>query len=168
MKDIKDYEGLYAVTEDGRVWSYKSKKYLKPRTRANGYLEVSLCKGGKTKSHLVHRLVAIAYIPNPNKLPQVSHLDETRSNNNVNNLTWASAKDNCNMPEHKKRKSESHFNKAGSKAVLCVETNIIYPSMGEAARNMGCTSANISKACRQLNGKACGYHWRYADELLAG
>lgn len=164
MKDIKNYEGLYAITEDGRVWGYKRNKFLKPKTRANGYLEVNLCKGGKTKSHLVHRLVAEAYIPNPNKLPQVSHLDETRNNNNVNNLTWASAKDNCNMPKHKKRKSESH-----SKAVLCVETNIIYPSMIEAARNMGCTSANISKACRQLNGKACGYHWRYVDEsILAG
>ena len=164
MKDIVGYEGVYAITENGEVWSYKSKKFLKPKVRGNGYLEVTLCKEGVKKSCLIHRLVAEAYIPNPNGLPQVSHLDETRAHNWVNNLVWAEAKENCNMPEHLKRKSKAHLNNVASRKVICVETNVIYPSMGEAGRTFGCSAQNIRRACIDSSKTACGHHWRYYDE----
>ena len=143
MKDIKNYEGIYAITENGEVWSYKSKKFLKPKVKTSGYLEVSLCKEGNKKSYLIHRLVAEAYIPNPEGLPQVSHIDESRDNNSVSNLCWASAAINCNMPLHLERKSKSQMNNATSKKVLCVETNVIYESLSEAARQLECSPQNI-------------------------
>ena len=164
MKDIKDYEGLYAITSCGRVWSYLSKMFMKPNKKQNGYLEVTLTRNGKKKSFLIHRLVAETYIPNPEQLPQVGHKDETRDKNYIRNLCWTSAKDNCNMPLHLERKSKSHMNNTNSKKVLCVETNIIYPSISEAARNQGCTPQNIYQACQSRYRIACGYHWRYIDE----
>ena len=73
MKDIKGYEGLYAVTSCGRVWSYRRNKFLAPATIKSGYNYVNLYKDGKKKFCRVHRLVAEAYIPNPDNLPQVNH-----------------------------------------------------------------------------------------------
>ena len=163
MKDIQFYESLYAATEDGQIYSYRSKKFLKPKVRKDGYLEITLCKEGKKKSCLVHRLIAETFLPNPEGKPQISHLDETRSNNAVSNLAWADAKTNCNMPEHKKRKSESLMNNTSSKKVLCVETNTVYESMSEASRQLGCSPQNIYRACKESYRSACGYHWRYCS-----
>ena len=109
MKDIRDYEGLYAITEDGKVWSYRSKKFLKPEIMKLGYLRYALSKNGKTKKYLAHRLVAEAYIPNPNNYNEVSHIDETRDNNCVDNLEWCSHAINCNMPLHRQRVSEALY-----------------------------------------------------------
>ena len=134
---------------------------MKPRIKGTGYTEICLTKDGKKHFYLVHRLVAETYIPNPDGLPQVSHLDEDQSNNHVSNLTWATAKMNCNMPLHKQRKSLSQMNNVNSKPVMCVETQIVYASGSEAARQFKCTPQNIFYACKQ-NTIACGHHWRYA------
>ena len=85
MKDIKDYEGLYAITEDGRIWSYRSNRFLKPYVR-KGYLRVKLYINGVEKDFSIHRLVAFAYLPNPDNLPEVNHKDENKQNNCVDNL----------------------------------------------------------------------------------
>ena len=164
MKDIQGFEGLYAATSCGKIWSYKSKRFLKPKLRSNGYLEVTLCKDATKTSYLVHRLIAQTYIPNPDNLPQVSHLDESKDNNAVTNLCWVSAKTNCNMPLHIQRKSKSQLNNATSKQVVCIETGDIYPSMSEAARVIGCTPQNIYQACKFNYKTACGYHWRKLHE----
>lgn len=163
MKDIINYEGLYGITMDGQVWSYRSNKFLKPKVKNSGYLEITLSKNGIKKTCLIHRLVAEAYIPNPDNLPQVSHKDESRDNNCVDNLFWDTAKGNCNMPKHLKRKSKSHMNNATSKKVLCIETNIVYESLSEAGRAFNCTPQNIYRVCKGLTKTACGYHWRYEE-----
>lgn len=90
MRDIPGYEGLYAATEDGRIWSYRRKKFLKPGKGKDGYLYVILCKDGKPKTYRIHRLVAETYLPNPLNLPQVNHLDEDKTNNALPNLEWIS------------------------------------------------------------------------------
>ena len=95
MRDIKDYEGLYAITSCGRVWSYRRKKFLKPGN-SRGYLTVTLCKEGQQKTYSIHRLVAEAYIPNPEGLPQVNHKDECKTNNCINNLEWCDGVYNVN------------------------------------------------------------------------
>lgn len=96
MVDIVGYEGLYAITSCGKVWSYKRKKFLTPRPYKNGYLCVALCKDGKPKTVSIHRLVAIAYLSNENNLSDVNHKDENKTNNAVSNLEWCSHKDNIN------------------------------------------------------------------------
>ena len=96
MKDVVGYEGLYAVTSCGKVYSYKSKKFLKPLSDKDGYLCIKLYKNGKYKNYKIHRLVAQAYIPNNENLPQVNHKDENKANNCVNNLEWCDAKYNSN------------------------------------------------------------------------
>ena len=96
MKDVVGYEGLYAVTSCGKVWSYRNEKFLKPRDNGNGYLFVNLYKNGGYKPKQIHRLVAEAYIPNPDNLPQVNHKDENKANNCLQNLEWCDAKYNSN------------------------------------------------------------------------
>lgn len=86
MKDIIGYEGLYSITSCGKVWSYKSKKFLKSCNNNKGYLFVRLCKNGKIENKKIHRLVAEAYLPNPNNYDTVDHIDFNTANNCVNNL----------------------------------------------------------------------------------
>jgi hypothetical protein len=96
-KDISGYEGIYQVSNKGNVRSYKAFKNgenLKPRKRRGGYFGVGLSKNGKVNYQLVHRLVAIAFIENPQNKPYVNHIDENPSNNNVENLEWVTNNEN--------------------------------------------------------------------------
>ena len=89
MNDIQGYVGRYAITSCGKVYSYKSKKFLNPRVDKDGYLAVGLYDdAGKRKYWLIHRLVAMAYIPNPDNKPTVNHKDENKTHNWLNNLGW--------------------------------------------------------------------------------
>lgn len=95
MKPIQGYETIYAITAKGGVVNILTGKLLKPVV-VNGYARVSLYKNGKAKIHRVHRLVAMAYIPNPDNLPEVDHIDEDKLNNHVSNLRWCTNQTNCN------------------------------------------------------------------------
>lgn len=100
-KDITGYEGLYQVSNLGRVKSTQyfhgtNERILKPISTHNGYFRVHLRKDGKLKTFKIHRLVAEAFIPNPDNLPQINHKDEDKTNNRVDNLEWCSARYNCN------------------------------------------------------------------------
>ena len=101
MKDVVGYEGLYAVTSCGKVWSYKSKRFLTPENNGRGYFRVKLCKDGKEKKYMIHRLVAEAYIPNQDNLPQVDHIDNDKTHNYVNNLQWITNRDNVRKSRNK-------------------------------------------------------------------
>lgn len=89
LKPVKGYED-YLISDSGKVYSLKTRKYLKQRQKENGYLEVSL----NNKKFYVHRLVAEAFIDNPKKYDTVDHIDFNRQNNNIKNLRWLSAKEN--------------------------------------------------------------------------
>lgn len=106
MRDIKGYEGLYGITSCGRVWSYRNKKFLKPGN-CQGYLRVVLCKKGEGQSFYVHRLVAEAYIPNPQGLPEVNHKDEVKSHNWINNLEWCDRTYNINYGTRTAKQKET-------------------------------------------------------------
>lgn len=109
MKDIKGYEGLYAVTEDGQVWSYRSQKFLKPYNKSNhGYEKVNLYKDKVSTTYCVHRLVAETYLPNPNNYPCINHKDENKLNNHANNLEWCTYKYNNNYGTHNQKLSASN------------------------------------------------------------
>lgn len=111
---VKGYEGFYVIDNKGDVYSLVSgrgrrKKVLIPYEK-NGYLAVNLYKDGKVKHHYIHRLVAEAFIPNPDNLPEVNHLDCNKFNNSVENLEWCDRKQNLKHSYDKglKRKGELH------------------------------------------------------------
>ena len=98
-KDISGYEGIYAVTDDGRIWSYHKKDYKEIQEfLKTKYKCVTLFKDGKGKTCSVHRLVAEAFIPNPENKPCVGHKDCNKDNNNVENLYWCTQQENMNNP----------------------------------------------------------------------
>jgi hypothetical protein len=95
MKDIKGFEGLYAADESGKIWGYRQKKFLKTWLIGHGYQTVSLYRiPRKNEKFLVHRLIALTFIPNPNCLREVNHKDANRLNNKPENLEWVSSKQN--------------------------------------------------------------------------
>ena len=155
MRDVVGYEGLYAVTSCGKVWSYKNKKFLESSANKRGYLRVNLYKNGKLKNFLVHRLVAEAYIPNPDNLPQVNHKDECKTNNCLQNLEWCNAKYNANYGTRNERykKPILQFDLKG---------NFIreWPSATDVGKEVK------SHICHCLNGDrktAIGYIWKYKN-----
>lgn len=99
MKDIPGWENLYACTTDGKIWSHRSKKFLKPTKNPRGYLHVTFTKDNKRYDYRVHRLVAMTFIDNPNNKEQVNHIDGDKLNNYLNNLEWVTAEENI---EHAK------------------------------------------------------------------
>lgn len=152
FKDVVNYEGLYGITSCGKVWSYRSKKFLKPWKNGKGYLMVDLCKDGERKKFLVHRLVCEAYIPNPQGLETVDHIDGDKTHNYVNNLQWMTREDN--------------IRKAQNKAVYCVELDKNFESAVEAARQLGLFHQNIYACCKGIRQTTGGYHWEYVEEMI--
>ena len=160
MRDIQNYEGLYKITQDGRVWNCNLFRFLSPRQSVNGYLRIGLTKNGVKTTYSIHRLVAETFIPNPNHLPQVNHIDENKLNNNINNLEWCDYLYNNTYGTRIERVVKTNKNRT---PVKCIETNEIYASQGQAARSIGRYNAPIGYACK-TGGTAYGYHWRFMSK----
>lgn len=146
---------------DGRI--------LKQKKTNAGYLSVALCKDGKIKYFLVHRLVATAFIPNQNSYPQINHKDEDKTNNIVENLEWCTAKYNSNYGTGSKRNALMRLNNPRrSKKVqqLDDEDNVIntFSSLHEASRITGIYLANISSVCNGKKRHAGCYKWKFANQ----
>lgn len=154
MKDILNYEGLYAADESGNVWSYRRNKFLKPFMSNTGYLQVALCKDGKSKTYLLHRLIAETLLPNPENKPQVHHIDGCRTNPALSNLQWTTPKENNNDELHKQRC------RTKGKKVYCIELDKEFDSMTAAAREIGISPSRISECCRGKTKTCAGYHWK--------
>ena len=159
FRDCKGYEGKYQISNYGRVWSISRQKFLKPLDNSIGYNFVRLCaKNGKIKTEYIHRLVALAFIPNPEHKPQVNHKDENKKNNCVDNLEWMTAEENINYGTRIQRVAEKI-----SKSVLCIETGVVYKSLAEAKRLTSISDSNISQCCLGRQKTAGGYHWKYVE-----
>ena len=100
----------YLIYEDGRVWSKKSNKFLKPTTGGIGYKQVMLCNEGKHKRHSIHRLIALHYIPNPQNKKCVDHINRIRSDNRLDNLRWATYSENGQNRTINKDNTSGHTN----------------------------------------------------------
>ena len=151
MKDIKGYEGLYAITSCGKVWSYKKKKFLKPWNNGVGYLLVNLFKDRERKFYLIHRLVAETYIPNPDNLPQVDHIDNDKTHNYLNNLQWITHRDN-------NRKSKN-------KPILQFDLDGNFIREWLCANDIGRTArVNISYCLKGRIKTAYGFIWKYKED----
>ena len=152
--------GDYAVTIDGDVISIKSNKSLRSHDNGHGYKTVCLCIDGKPKNYYVHRLVASAFVENPNDYPEVNHIDEDRGNNRAENLEWCTSKYNKNYGRRAER-----FGRRRGRPVGCFGTGQGFYSCGDAGRNMGIRREDIHACCTGYRNthSAGGYHWAFAD-----
>lgn len=157
-KDIPGYEGLYQVSNYGRVKSFhgrvEKEKILQPYYKQK-YAQILLIKDKKRKLARVHRLVAEAFIPNPDHKPQVNHKDENKRNNNVDNLEWCDCDYNI---IYSQGKAVLQYDKTG---------NFLreWACMRDAERQLGINITNISACCRKVGRvkTAGGYIWRYKE-----
>ena len=154
-RDIKDFEGLYQVSNLGRVRSLNFNhtigkvKELSLRNDKKGYKQVILYKDGKTKSYKVHRLVAETFIENPNNYEQINHKNEIKSDNTVNNLEWCTNEYNHNYGTRNER-----VRKSLSKKTLCITTGEVFNSMREASIKYGISNGSISECCNNKRNSA--------------
>ena len=178
----------YLVTSQGRVLSLKDNKgndrikELKPQIINSGYLTVVLYKNGKQYRKTIHRLVAQAFIPNPDNKPQVNHIDENKRNNHVSNLEWATAKENINYGSciersaYKRslimsdgRMKGSNHNRARAVVGFKIDgCGIKYYKYTRECEKDGFCHSHISACCKGKYKSHKGYKWFYADEFFNG
>ena len=172
-RSIKGYEGLYEVSDLGRVRMLgRYKKYrngslvridgkVLSQFRVRGYLKSKLRdKDGKAKMFYTHRLVANAFLPNPNNYPQVNHKDENKYNNNARNLEWCTAKYNSNYGTGIERCSKARFKKI---AQFTIEGELIktWDSMKDIVEQCNFSYSGISQACNGKIKTAKGFVWKF-------
>lgn len=189
-KDIKGYEGLYQVSNLGRVYNIKRNKYKKPSKDKDGYLYVGISKQGKSKNYKVHRLVAEAFISNLENKPQVNHIDGNKLNNVVKNLEWVTSKENI-IHAHKiglsyNAKGKEHFNygkhltketkekmskkrkgelNSNSKQVRCINTGEIFKYIRKASEYYSVAAESIGRCCSGKS-KSAGKHPVTGEKLI--
>ena len=168
-KEIKGYEGKYKISNWGRLKSYAQNKTGKiscGSPQKKGYLAVTLYDNkGNRQTYKIHRLVAEAFIPNPNNYPQVNHKDENKNNNHVSNLEWCTNEYNYHYGTRTQRVAESNrCCKTTSKAIYSIDSNgniEHFDSIGEAERITGCYHSNIIRVLKNDRHSAGGRRWYY-------
>lgn len=171
-KTIEDYPN-YMISNMGNVKAIKwhrgnKEKEIKLYTTYKGYLRVRLSKNGKAKQFQIHRLVAQAFIPNPENKPYIDHINTDRTDNRVENLRWVTNKENCNNPISKNNYSIGNKGKtAVSILQFTKDGNFVrkWDSMSDAKQELGIKSS-LSGYCGNKYGRKSvgGYIWQYADD----
>ena len=177
-KSIPKYKD-YLVSNLGRVKSLKHKNeyFMTPYVGKNGYKVHTFSLNDKIKIVYLHRLIAEAFIPNPENKKQIDHIDGCRTNNSITNLRWVTAKENINNPvaitrmkkanrpqiteETRKKLSEIYVHEAHDKPVICLTTGTIYKSAADAQRKTG-AGRHIVDCCKGRRNFCGGFKWAYA------
>ena len=168
-KDIKQYEGLYQISDLGRIKNVVTRKILKPTLNKHGYLVIHLYKNSISKTFSVHRLVAEHFIANINGFYMVNHLDCNKQNNNVTNLEWITAKGNSQHASKKGRyaKQSEHMKRINEKSlrpVVAIKENVtLYYSSAKEAEKDGFSHSDISRCCNGKRKTHRGYVWQFAE-----
>ena len=187
-KDIKGYEGLYQVSNLGRIKGVEryrqnhgklqkvEEKIKNIRPKSNGYMVVDLYKDNKQKTVLVHRIVAENFICNHEKKQTVNHVDGNVKNNNVENLQWATFREqNIHFYKNNLKSKENidkavkAMNEASGRAVICLTTNKTFKCIAEAGRHYNISGSAITRNCKGKS-QYCGklkngtpLVWEYLD-----
>lgn len=171
-KAIPGYEGLYEVSDFGRVRNTRTGRILRPGKNKFGYYFVNLYKDGKKKYFRVHRLVYEAFC---GKIPDgmvIDHVDGCKTNNNLNNLRCVTPKENMNNPntltDEWRKKSTDATRKARNKAVIQIdkttgETIKLWECASDACKELGINNAIVSLCCNGKKKSAGGFKWRFAS-----
>ena len=184
-RDIKDYEGLYQISNLGRVRSLDryakhsrggnmliKGKILKPTINSNDYYVVNLSKNGVEIINYIHRLVAEAFVLNPENKPEVDHINTNRTDNRIENLRWATDEEQANNSLTKEHNSNAKKGKYGkehprSKPVLQFDLNGNFIKEWECAtqveKELGISHCHICQCCQNKRKSAGGYIWKYKD-----
>lgn len=179
-KDVVGYEGRYQVSNQGRVKSLdsvdsigraKTGKVISVKRNNRGYVQVHLHRDGKCAMKLMHRIVAEAFIDNPNGYDQVNHINENKADNQVENLEWCTNMYNRHHGSGIERMARNrdyklvvaNVNKAIAQIDKMGNTVNIWKNISEAKRHTGVNDTSISFCCRGKQRTAGGYFWRYAE-----
>lgn len=158
-RDIPGYEGRYQASSLGRIRS-KERGLLSPFRSRDGYLVIALQKDGRRYGTGVHRLVAAAFIPNPEQKPQINHKNGIRSDNRPENLEWCTCSEN-NL--HRRRVLKGGGGRP-ARAVVCLTTGEWFPSITAAADAAGAQLCKILLCCQGKRKHTRGLAWAYAEE----
>ena len=155
---IEGFEN-YEVSNLGKVRNIKSGRVLKTSLNNNGYLRLFLCKNNKRKHLYLHRIIANAFIDNPDEKPCVNHIDENKLNNDLSNLEWCTARENLIHGTRTKRAAEKCFKKV---IQLDLNDNVLneFESIKQAGQKTGALARNISSCCNGKRKSAGGFKWR--------
>ena len=161
-KDIRGYEGLYQVSNVGRVKRVKTGRILKGIFSGYGYVQVDLSKEGCTSKKLIHRLVAQAFIPNVDNKLEVNHINEDKTNNRVDNLEWVTRKENNNHGTHNEKVSKSKSTPIIATHIKTGDSKEFYGA-SECARQLGLNPARISEVINGKRNQTKGYTFKYKE-----
>lgn len=160
---IVGYEGIYEINRRGEVRRVKSGYISRGYIGRDGYRRISLTVNGKTKPYLAHRLLAIAFIPNPLNLPCINHKDENKANNSLDNLEWCTYRYNLNYGTHNIRANETR-----KKPILQFSKDGAFirewKSVTDLRNETGMDITHVSSCCRGKRKSANGYRWQYKNE----
>ena len=172
-KDIKGYEGLYQVSNLGRVKSFNAKngrlsnqsRLLTPKLDRYGYLKLTLCKDKEYKYVTVHRLVALAFINNVENKPEVNHKDGNKLNNCVDNLEWMTGLENIHHAFDNELTPKTPLNNPKSIKISQYDLtgNFIktFPSTKEVERQLGFSACSVARAAKSKSHFSHNFLWRY-------
>lgn len=154
------------VNERGEVRYKDTGKIASTSVSSTGYIQVGVWNNGKVSTFNVHRLVAEAFIPNPNNLPEVNHKDENRANCNLDNLEWCTRKYNRNYGTCNLRLAKI-FGKPIIGVNKATGEEIYFESLEQAGRFFGTQPQTIGRALKGKRKTSLGYYWRYAEGVTA-
>ena len=154
----------YEVSNLGKVRNIKSGRTLKPSLNQDGYLKHCLSENNKQKYLYLHRIIATAFIDNPEEKPQVNHIDENKTNNDLSNLEWCTIRENAVHGTRTKRIAEKRSKKV---VQLDLNDNIlnVFKSMTQAEQETGISVGNISHCCNGRSKSAGGFKWRKNERI---
>ena len=178
INKIEGYEDIlprYWINKEGQITNKETGKTIKWLISRHGYYYCHLWTNNRSRYIRMHRLLALAFIPNPNNYPLVRHLNDIKTDNRLENLAWGTMsenmKDSIKNGKYNQEASEKARNIGRkisstkcSKKVLCIETNTIFDSTKEAGDWLGVNRAGISGCCRGKYKTIKGYHWKYVEE----